>query len=57
MARTNYSYEKRQKELARQKKQEEKRQRKLEKRAGNTEADNNGDSGDAEPTGSESGCI
>lgn len=34
MARPNYSYEKRQKELARQKKQEEKRLRKLEKRNG-----------------------
>lgn len=31
MARTNYSYEKRQKELAKKKKKEEKRQRKLEK--------------------------
>jgi len=29
MARTNYSFEKRQKELAKKKKQEEKRQRKL----------------------------
>ena len=32
LARTNYSYEKRQKELAKKKKKEEKRQRKLEKR-------------------------
>ena len=32
MARTNYSYEKRQKELAKKKKKEEKRQRKLEKK-------------------------
>ena len=32
MARTNYSYEKRQKEIARKKKKEEKRQRKLEKK-------------------------
>ena len=31
MARTNYSYEKRQKELAKKKKKEEKKQRKLEK--------------------------
>jgi hypothetical protein len=31
MARTNYSFEKRQKELAKKKKKEEKRQRKLEK--------------------------
>lgn len=38
MARTNYSYEKRQKELARQKKQEEKRLRKLEKRTGGGDA-------------------
>ena len=34
MARSNYSYKKRQKELARMKKQEEKRKRKLDK--GNT---------------------
>ncbi|HKJ15704.1 MAG: hypothetical protein OES28_07300 [Desulfobulbaceae bacterium] len=32
MARTNYSFEKRQKELAKKKKKEEKRQRKLEKK-------------------------
>jgi hypothetical protein len=32
LARTNYSYEKRQKELAKKKKKEEKRQRKLEKK-------------------------
>ena len=31
MAKTNYSFEKRQKELAKKKKKEEKRQRKLEK--------------------------
>ncbi|UCD66295.1 MAG: hypothetical protein JSW69_01305 [Deltaproteobacteria bacterium] len=31
MARTNYSFEKRQKELARKKKKEEKKQRRLEK--------------------------
>lgn len=31
MAKTNYSYEKRQKELAKKKKKEEKKQRKLEK--------------------------
>ncbi|MCL7487877.1 MAG: hypothetical protein M8357_06865 [Desulfobulbaceae bacterium] len=31
MARTNYSFEKRQKELAKKKKKEEKRQRKLDK--------------------------
>ena len=31
LAKTNYSFEKRQKELARKKKKEEKRQRKLEK--------------------------
>lgn len=38
LARTNYSYEKRQKELAKKKKKEEKRQRKLEKKqAENTE--------------------
>ncbi|MCF7820883.1 MAG: hypothetical protein K9M17_00415 [Mariprofundaceae bacterium] len=34
MAKPNYSYEKRQKELARQKKAEEKRLRKMEKRNG-----------------------
>ncbi len=33
MARTNYSFEKRQKELAKKKKKEEKRQRKLEKKS------------------------
>ncbi len=33
MARSNYQFHKRQKELARKKKKEEKRQRKLEKRA------------------------
>ena len=32
MSRTNYSFEKRQKELAKKKKKEEKRQRKLEKK-------------------------
>jgi len=32
MARTNYTWEKRQKELAKKKKKEEKRQRKLEKK-------------------------
>jgi len=32
LARTNYSFEKRQKELAKKKKKEEKRQRKIEKR-------------------------
>jgi len=32
LIRTNYSYEKRQKELAKKKKKEEKRQRKLEKK-------------------------
>jgi len=32
LARTNYSFEKRQKELAKKKKKEEKRQRKLEKK-------------------------
>ena len=34
MARTNYSYEKRQKELAKKKKKEEKKQRKLDKKKG-----------------------
>ncbi len=37
MGRTNYSYEKRQKELAKKKKKEEKRQRKLEKQKGPAE--------------------
>ena len=37
MARTNYSYEKRQKELAKKKKKEEKRQRKLEKKKNSVE--------------------
>jgi hypothetical protein len=34
MAKTNYSFEKRQRELAKKKKKEEKRQNKLEKRKG-----------------------
>lgn len=37
MARTNYSWEKRQKELAKKKKKEEKRLRKLEKKKGAVE--------------------
>ncbi len=37
LARTNYSYEKRQKELAKKKKKEEKKQRKLEKQKVSTE--------------------
>ena len=41
MAKTNYSFEKRQKELAKKRKKEEKRQRKLEK--------NNNPAGEKEP--------
>ena len=41
MARTNYSYEKRQKELAKKKKKEEKKQRKLEKKKASIEATEN----------------
>lgn len=37
MARTNYTWEKRQKELAKKKKKEEKQQRKLEKKKGQPE--------------------
>lgn len=37
MARNNYQYEKRQKDIARKKKQDEKRQKKLSKRADGTE--------------------
>lgn len=37
MARQNYSYEKRQKELAKKKKKEEKKQKKLEAKAGLSE--------------------
>ena len=37
LARTNYSFEKRQKELAKKKKKEEKRQRKLEKQSDSVE--------------------
>ena len=52
MARTNYSYEKRQKELARQKKQaeklEERRLRKLEKQAGAVEGEGSSESSEAE---------
>ncbi|HKI61560.1 MAG TPA: hypothetical protein VKA31_04625 [Mariprofundaceae bacterium] len=52
MARQNFKYEKRQKELAKQKKNEEKRLRKLEKRSG-TELDEPSDEQfvDATPTG------
>jgi len=39
MARPNYNYEKRQKELAKQKKAEEKRLRKLEKRQGTADSE------------------
>jgi hypothetical protein len=41
LARTNYSYEKRQKELAKKKKKEEKRLRKLEKKNNPTEETEN----------------
>ncbi len=41
LARTNYSYEKRQKELAKKKKKEEKRQRKLEKKENSVEENEN----------------
>ncbi|HLF13726.1 MAG TPA: hypothetical protein VI932_02395 [Bacteroidota bacterium] len=37
MAKTNYGYEKRQRDLAKKKKKEEKMQRKLEKKAGKTD--------------------
>ena len=37
MARTNYTWEKRQKELAKKKKKEEKRQRKLDKKKNQSE--------------------
>ena len=37
MARTNYTWEKRQKELAKKKKKEEKKQRKLEKKKNQSE--------------------
>jgi hypothetical protein len=47
LARPNYSYEKRQKELARQKKAEEKRLRKMEKRSGTADEETN------EPTADE----
>lgn len=40
MARTNYSFEKRQKELAKKKKKEEKRQRKLNKQEPRGEGEN-----------------
>ena len=41
VARTNYSYEKRQKELAKKKKKEEKKQRKLEKKQNSAEETEN----------------
>ena len=46
MAQPNFQYEKRQKDLAKKKKQEEKRQRKLDK--GKTPSDENPDSGQVE---------
>ena len=39
MAKTNYTFEKRQKELAKKKKKEEKRQKKLEQNSGETQVD------------------
>ena len=41
MAKPNYQYEKRQKDLAKKKKKEEKRLKRLSKKAGDTEADIN----------------
>jgi hypothetical protein len=41
LAKPNYQYEKRQKDLARKKKQEEKRQRKLKKADGDTQSQEN----------------
>jgi hypothetical protein len=41
LARTNYTYEKRQKELAKKKKKEEKKQRKLEKKNASLEEKEN----------------
>lgn len=49
MARRNYNYEKRQRELARQKKKEKKRQRKLEKQGVPTEGNPDGSSREGEP--------
>ncbi|HSK80693.1 MAG TPA: hypothetical protein VLQ45_29835 [Thermoanaerobaculia bacterium] len=46
MAKPNYSFEKRQKDIAKKKKQEEKRQRKLERERQNPDA-----KGEPEPTG------
>ena len=39
MAKTNYTFEKRQKEIAKKKKQEEKRQRKIASQSGQTQND------------------
>ena len=47
MARTNYAFEKRQRDLAKRKKKEEKLQRKLEKRAEKS-PENGGDESDAQ---------
>ena len=49
MARRNYNYEKRQRELARQKKKEKKRQRKLEKQGIPTEENPDRSSREGEP--------
>lgn len=50
LAKTNYSYEKRQRELARKKKQEEKRQRKATRTEEPTVQTTGGDSGTPVPT-------
>ncbi len=51
MATPNYSYEKRQRELAKKRKTEEKRQRKLSRPEGSSDAPE----GAAEPTGADAG--
>jgi len=51
LAKPNYSFEKRQRELAKKKKQEEKRQRKLEKSAEKPEGDQAPAAGQSPETG------
>ena len=53
MARSNYKFEKRQKELARKKKKEEKRQRKLEDKAAETAENAESDESDESENDSE----
>jgi hypothetical protein len=55
LARTNYGFQKRQKEIAKQQKKEEKRQRKLERKVGPDEVGEAPADGGAEETESQAG--